>query len=338
LYFAYSMNISVRFVKQKLGGRHLGQLSGLADKRKLLKAISPTLLSSCILVLTAANSVYENSARMHSSRTGSKKDPVYFRIGEAARMLGVSASSLRNWEQMGLITAARSQGRYRLYSREALKKLRKIKYLRTIDHVNPAGIAAILQSNYEKIREPAARRHQQESVAQTLLRLRRKHSLTLAEVEQKTGVSVSFLSSLERGYSKPSIATLQKMARLYDTNVLSFFADKDDTRRLVRMRDRKVLVPNPGVQMELLAFGKKAMEPHLFRIAPGAGSGGSYSHEGEEFIYVLQGKLEMWIDEIQHYVLQPGDSLYFDSTEAHRWRSLSDKETLLLWVNTPATF
>jgi len=267
-----------------------------------------------------------------------KKAAVYFRISEAARMLGISASSLRNWERMGLIAPARSQGRYRLYSRETLNKLRKIKYLRTVQRVNPAGIAAILQGKREDERAPSATKQKQEAIAQKLLELRREHGLTLAEVGQKTGVSVSFLSSLERGYSNASIATLQKLARLYATNVLSFFADEDDSRRLVRARERKVLVPNPGVRMELLAFGKKIMEPHLFRVAPGADSGGSYSHEGEEFIYVLQGKLEVWIDEIEHYLLETGDSLYFESTQAHRWRSLSEKETVLLWVNTPATF
>ncbi len=267
-----------------------------------------------------------------------KKTAVYFRISEAARMLGISASSLRNWERMGLITAARSQGRYRLYSREGLKKLRKIKYLRTVQHVNPAGIVAILQGKQQDEPAPSAAKRKQKAIAQKLLELRRQHGLTLAAVGQKTGVSVSFLSSLERGYSNASIATLQKLARLYDTNVLAFFADEDGSRRMVRARERKVLMPNPGVQMELLAFGKKVMEPHLFRIAPGADSGGSYSHEGEEFIYVLQGKIEVWIDEIENYVLEAGDSLYFESTHAHRWQSLSQKETLLLWVNTPATF
>jgi len=267
-----------------------------------------------------------------------KTSAVYFHISEAARMLGISASSLRNWERMGLLTAPRSQGRYRLYSQETLRKLRKIKYLRIAQRVNPAGIAAILNSDRRDEQELSPEKHNQEAIALKLLQLRRERNLTLANVAQRTGLSVSFLSSLERGYSNASIATLQKLARLYETNVLFFFADKDDSRRLVRGRDRKVLVPNPGVQMELLAFGKKAMEPHLFRIAPGANSGGSYSHEGEEFLFLLQGKLEVWLDEMEHYVLQPGDSLYFESRQAHRWQSLSEKETLLLWVNTPATF
>jgi DNA-binding transcriptional MerR regulator/quercetin dioxygenase-like cupin family protein len=268
-----------------------------------------------------------------------KKPTVYFRIGEAARMLGVSASSLRNWERMGLLAATRSQGRYRLYSREALRRLRKIRYLRTVRGVNPAGIAAMLQESRLSSRERSSgQQHKREAIARRLAQLRHEQGMTLADVARQTGVSISFLSSLERGYSSASIATLQKLARLYKTNVLSFFADEDNPRRLVRSRDRRVLKPNSGVEMELLASGNKIMEPHLFRIAPGAGSGGSYDHDGEEFIYVLQGKLEVWLDEVERYVLGAGDSLYFESTHAHRWQSLSDKETLLLWVNTPATF
>jgi DNA-binding transcriptional MerR regulator/quercetin dioxygenase-like cupin family protein len=273
-----------------------------------------------------------------------KKAKVYFRIGEAARMLGVSASSLRNWEQMGLLIPTRTHARYRLYSREALGKLRKIKYLRTVKGVNPAGIAAILQNKVGADAPPpssaqtSAQRAKRSGIAPRLARLRHELGLTLAAVASQTGVSVSFLSSLERGYSSASIATLQKLARLYRTNVLSFFADEDNSRRLVRSRDRKVLKPNAGVEMDLLASGNKMMEPHLFRIAPGAGSGGSYSHEGEEFIFVLQGKLEVWLDEVERYVLEPGDSLYFESTQAHRWQNPGEKETSLLWVNTPPTF
>jgi DNA-binding transcriptional MerR regulator/quercetin dioxygenase-like cupin family protein len=279
---------------------------------------------------------------MSSETINLKKHAVYFRISQAARMLGVSASSLRNWERMGLLTPTRSQGRYRMYSLEALEKLKKITYLRTVKHVNPAGIVAILEegnaTESSPNEPPSGEKDKREAIAQQLARLRREGGLTLAEVAQRTGVSVSFLSSLERGYANASIATLQELARVYKTSVLSFFGDDENNRLLVRPRERKILRPNPGVQMELLALGKNAMEPHIFRIAPGAGSGGSYNHEGEEFIYVLQGVFEIWLDEIENYTLEPGDSLYFESSRAHRWQSLCEKETVLLWVNTPATF
>jgi len=267
-----------------------------------------------------------------------RKADLYFTISEAARVLGVSPSSLRSWEELGLIAPIRSQGRYRLYSRELLRTAKRIKYLRHVKRMNLAGVAHTLGAEETNHRAPRRRGKKSGGIGRQLARLRHQQRLTLTAVARKTGLSVSFLSSLERGQANASIASLQKLAHLYRTNVLSLFGGEEDAKRLVRPRERRVLQPHPGVQMELLAFGNGMMEPHLFRIAPDAGSGGSYHHEGEEFIYVLQGRLEIWLDEIERYVLEVGDSLYFQSTQAHRWRSLSDKETLLLWINTPPTF
>jgi DNA-binding transcriptional MerR regulator/quercetin dioxygenase-like cupin family protein len=267
-----------------------------------------------------------------------RKKAVYLSIGEAAGLLGVSPSSLRNWEAVGLITPARSQGRTRLYSMEVLNQAKRIRYLRKVKRLNPHGILHVLETEGTRPQAKAPGGSKSEGIGSRLSRLRHEQELTLVAVAQKTGISPSFLSALERGQANASVATLQKLAQLYRTNVLSFFGEEEKVRRLVRPRDRKVLKPQPGVQMELLAFGQAVMEPHLFRIAPGASSGGSYHHEGEEFIYVLQGSLEIWLDEVERYVLEAGDSLYFGSTQAHRWRGLGDKETVLLWINTPPTF
>jgi DNA-binding transcriptional MerR regulator/quercetin dioxygenase-like cupin family protein len=267
-----------------------------------------------------------------------RKADVYFTISEAAQLLGVSPSSLRNWEETGLLTPIRSQGRYRLYSRELLQTAKRIKYLRSIKRLNLAGIAHTLGTQAVNHRPPRSRRKKASGIGRQLARLRHQQRLTLTEVARKTGLSVSFLSSLERGQANASIATLQKLAHFYKTNVLSFFGGRETENRLVRPRDRRVLQPHPGVEMELLALGNTVMEPHLFRIAPGAGSGGSYHHEGEEFIHVLKGQLEIWLDEVERYVLEQGDSLYFESSQAHRWQNATDKKTVLLWINTPPTF
>ena len=100
---------------------------------------------------------------------------------------------------------------------------------------------------------------------------------------------------------------------------------------------RKVLEAGPGVRMELLAWGNTVMEPHLFRIAPRAGSGESYTHEGEEFLHVLRGQLHISVAEAE-YRLKPGDSFYFESATPHRWFNPGRTETRVLWVNTPPTF
>jgi quercetin dioxygenase-like cupin family protein len=90
--------------------------------------------------------------------------------------------------------------------------------------------------------------------------------------------------------------------------------------------------------MELLAWGNTMMEPHLFRIAPSAGSGESYAHEGEEFLYILRGTLEITLDNGETARLAEGDSFYFESSNAHHWKNPGKSETLVLWVNTPPTF
>jgi DNA-binding transcriptional MerR regulator/quercetin dioxygenase-like cupin family protein len=274
----------------------------------------------------------------HTEAVSMSRKEIYLSISKVARILGVSASSLRNWEAIGLITPMRSDGRYRLYSPALLNKAKRIKYLRQVEQLNPRAILHIMGKGQRGAQVQPAPSGRSEGIAARLRRLRRKQQLTLTAAAHKVGISASLLSAVERGQANPSIATLQKLTHLYGTNVLSFFGDGDSRRRLVHPQDRKVLRPYPGVQIELLAFGRPVMEPHLYRIAPGASSGGSYHHEGEEFIYVIQGSLEMWLDEVKRYVLETGDSLYFESTHTHRWQNLGDQEAVLIWVNTPPTF
>lgn len=262
----------------------------------------------------------------------------YLTIGEVASLVGVSCSSLRNWEKQGLFKSERTEAGYRLYSPETVAQLRQIKYLRSVKRVNVAGIA---QLQREREMDAASVLLPGKSVAEVLPRLaqlRQVQHLTLVEVAERTGLPVAFLKRVERGEAKPSVAELRKLAEVYNTSILDFFEAGAEDRKLVRRKDRRILRCDSSIQMELLAIGRKQMEPHIFRIAPRASSGGSYRHHGEEFLYLLQGKLEIWLDEIERYVLEPGDSLYFKSTQSHRWRSLTDSECVLIWINTPATF
>ena len=262
----------------------------------------------------------------------------YFKIGEVALKVGVSCSSLRNWEKLGLFEVARTSSRYRLYTRDTVEQLRQIKHLRTIKRVNIAGI---LQLQHERDADIAGGAGPGKSVLELsprLAQLRQEQNLTLNEVSQRTGLSAGLLRRIERGEVTPSVSELQKITQAYRTSVLAFFDVEGKRRKLVRRKDRLVLRYDPFIQMELLAIGPKQMEAHIFRIAPRAGSGGSYRHQGEEFLYLLQGKLEIWLDEVERYVLEPGDSLYFQSNQGHRWCSLTNSECVLLWINTPATF
>ena len=257
-----------------------------------------------------------------------------YRIGEAARRVGVSASALRTWEREGLLRPARSDGRYRLYSDADLDHLRSIRRLREVDRLNAPGIRRVL-------RETTATAHDRRVDGRPLRRLRQRQGLSLREAGERTGLSVSFLSALERGVSGASIATLQRLTAAYGTTMSELFGPPIEKRqRLVRACRRPVLrLGDASVRIEQLARGATQLEPQLFVLASGATSDGSYAHEGEEFLYLLSGALTVWVGDSETYSLtDEGDALSFPSTMPHRWRNDARGETRLLWINTPPTF
>ncbi len=256
------------------------------------------------------------------------------RISEVARRLGISSSALRAWEALGLVSPQRTQSRYRMYAEADVRLLQRALFLRRARGLNPAAIVHVLKKQ-GVVATPA---DGTQLPGQRFRRLRAKRGLSLAQVARATGVSVGFLSALERGQMRSSVATLRRIARFYKTNIISLFETNGDAQHLVRPAQRKVLETSPNVRMELLAWGNTAMEPHLFRIKPGGGSGESYAHEGEEFLHVMRGKFEIWLHSGEHYILRTGDSLYFESSTPHRWRNPGRSEAWILWVNTPPTF
>ncbi len=261
----------------------------------------------------------------------------YLKIGDVARQVGVSPSVIRSWESLGLARPHRTESKYRLYTAEDVRLLKRARFLRKVRGLNAAAIVQLLKRE-GKIRPSADGNASATSAIGAHLRtLRSRRRLSLAQVANAVGISVGFLSALERSQMSGSVGTLRKLARFYKTNILDFFDTNGAGGRRVRPSERKVLEAGVGVRMELLAWGNTVMEPHLFRVAPEAGSGDPYTHEGEEFLYVLRGELEITLDGEEHR-LKPGDSFYFESSTPHRWKNPGKKETLVLWVNTPPTF
>lgn len=258
----------------------------------------------------------------------------YLKIGDVAKQVGVSPSVIRSWESLGLTRPRRTKSQYRLYTADDVKLLRRVRFLRKTRGLNAAAIVQLLK---REGRVSPASNGKAGAIGAHLRQLRSKRRLSLAQVAREVGISVGFLSALERSLMSGSVGTLRKLARFYKTNILEFFDADGTASRRIRPSQRKVLEAGEGVRMELLAWGNTVMEPHLFRIAPQAGSGESYAHEGEEFIYVLQGELEIMLAG-DKFELKPGDSFYFESATPHHWKNPGRRETCVLWVNTPPTF
>jgi DNA-binding transcriptional MerR regulator/mannose-6-phosphate isomerase-like protein (cupin superfamily) len=264
----------------------------------------------------------------------SKALTVYLKIGDVAEVVGVSPSVIRSWEHLGLIRPQRTASRYRLYTQEDVKLLKRARFLRKVRGMNAVAIVHLLK---REGLTPTETSGGNSSIGAHLRQLRMQRKLSLAQVARAAEISQGFLSALERSHMSASVGTLRRLAAFYKTSILDFFHPTEPDGRLVTPKRRKTLEAGPGVQMDLLAWGNTAMEPHLFRIAPNSGSGEAYTHEGEEFLFVLRGELKISVRG-EEYRLKAGDSFYFESSAPHRWSNPGRKETQVLWVNVPATF
>src|SRR5579862_8273547 len=264
----------------------------------------------------------------------SKSVKGYLKIGDVAKRVGVSPSVIRSWENLGLARPQRTESKYRLYSGDDVKLLQRARFLRRVRGLNAPAIVELLRR--EGRARPAADGGAG-AIGSHLRQLRAKRRMSLSGVAKTVGISVGFLSALERSQMSGSVGTLRKLARFYKTNILDFFDATGTSSGHVQPKERKVLEAGPGVRMELLAWGNTVMEPHLFRVAPQAGSGDSYTHEGEEFLFVLRGALNITLVD-EEFRLKAGDSFYFESATPHHWKNPGRSETWVLWVNTPPTF
>ncbi|WP_075856740.1 MerR family transcriptional regulator [Rhizobium hainanense] len=267
--------------------------------------------------------------------------PVRYKVAEAARLAGVSASTLRLWESQGLVVPSRSETGHRQYSAEDVARLKRISWFRAERGLNPAAIREALETEEgnatgaENGEQPAS-----SDIGRRLRSLRHAAGKTLEQVAADMGMTSSTLSTLERTSQGVSFKTLHDLADYYGTTVSRLSGEeREDVPALIRSGEwRAWPATTPGVTVQLLAEGRTMMDCHRFVLAPGAASEGAYRHEGEEFIHVLAGRLELVLDSDQFFDLMAGDSLYFESRRYHSWRNRHDGETILLWINTPPTF
>jgi transcriptional regulator with XRE-family HTH domain len=182
-------------------------------------------------------------------------------------------------------------------------------------------------------------------IGKKIRHLRRGSDLTLQELSKRTGLSAPLLSLVEKGSVSPPIATLLKISKALNINIGFFFQEGnvEEDVTLVRKDESKVIDSRyfgreeSGYYYESLAYKKssKAMEPFLVEFKRKSLDKLSYySHEGEEFIYLIDGRLEFRTKK-EAYLLNAGDSLYFASSTPHAYRSLERTNAKALVVVYP---
>jgi len=174
------------------------------------------------------------------------------------------------------------------------------------------------------------------------LRLRKK--MGLVELGRHTGLSPALLSKIERGRMFPTLPTLLRVALVFSVGLGCFFADDRSrhTFAVMRKKERKRFSIRPGSKdapffFECLDFNATERKiDAYFAEFPARSSGKLFTHEhpGNEFIYVLSGKLVLTFRD-EKAVLETGDSVYFDSTVTHSYRRQGTRSCTAVVVTAP---
>lgn len=256
-------------------------------------------------------------------------------VTEAAAALAMSAGTLRLWESQGLISPPRDERGRRRYGAQEMDRLRRIKWWRVRSLNAPAIKRMLDEEDYAGISGDLETTPPVASAAPIydggyFRTLRRSAGLTLREVADRSGLSVSFLSAIERGLSRmsPSAETRLLVALRGEDPI----DDQQPTPMHTLGAGRQVTVA-PGITYEWLTATQGLLEPQYAVIAPGAGSADTYQHDGEEFLLVLGGEFRVWLGSEEH-LLRADDSLHFMSQTPHRWRNESSEDVRALWVTT----
>ena len=181
----------------------------------------------------------------------------------------------------------------------------------------------------------------QVNVGERVRGVREKRGLTLQDISQRTDIEVSLLEEIESGAVAPPLGTVIKLAKALEMK-MGYFISGEESRpyTIVRRGDRKVISrydskkeKHYGYEFESLAPHKKDrhMEPFMVTLEPTGTEEERSTHDGQEFIYVLEGNMKVLYGE-ETYILEPGDAVYYDSTVPHLVKCQGDKKTKILAV------
>ena len=171
------------------------------------------------------------------------------------------------------------------------------------------------------------------SIGDRIRILRVSQKRTLQEFADLCGLSKSMISKIENNKTMPSVATLVKIAHNLGSTISSLMENDGWAKAIFTARtdaENKLVPTEKGYSIFPYAsdYHDKKMQPFLFVAKKGEVKPHLLSHEGEEFIYIIDGEMKMQIGDTQ-YTLKTGDSMYFNTIQKHGILPISDVVTYL---------
>jgi transcriptional regulator with XRE-family HTH domain len=175
----------------------------------------------------------------------------------------------------------------------------------------------------------------------TLRAIRKTQGWSLSQAGEQTGLSKSFLSLVEQGKSDITLGRLMSLVKFYNIGLADLIPNRtDDADEVVVRLDqrRHIALPAEGLELTLLSpSSKRTMMPVWSSFAPGGHTESHVVHEGEEFVWVLEGRLALELDGSEPITLETGDCAYFDASRAHRYENAAKGITKAFAVISPPT-
>ena len=178
-------------------------------------------------------------------------------------------------------------------------------------------------------------------IGKKLRELRMRRNLTQEELADRCELSKGFISQVERDLASPSIATLVDMLECLGSNLQTFFAD--DSREKVVFAPADMFEKADDDQLHgkitwlVPDAQKNSMEPILLELEPQGESSSIPPHEGEEFGYVLAGRITL-VTSKREYVVRAGSSFCLHPSTPHSLRNSGKTKAKVLWISTPPSF
>lgn len=169
-------------------------------------------------------------------------------------------------------------------------------------------------------------------------RLRLQKNLTQEELADRCELTKGYISQLENELTSPSLTTLEDILIALGTNLADFFKDEKDEK--VVFTDSEYIEKDTEThKIEWLVPNaqKNEMEPIRVTIEPHTTLENDVPHEGEEFGYVLTGKIYLVIGQ-SAYVVKKGETFYFSAKKLHHIENRANEKAVVLWITSPPTF
>ena len=176
------------------------------------------------------------------------------------------------------------------------------------------------------------------NLGEKIKRMRLQKGLTQEELADRCELTKGYISQLENNLNSPSIATLTDILAALGSSLAEFFQEETE-EKIVYSKNEFIEKDSDGILFKWLIPNaqKNMMEPVLVELAEGAETAGDIPHEGEEFGYVLEGKIAIVLGKT-HHSCKKGEAFYYTASKPHSIINKGKGKARFLWISTPPNF